>query len=182
MSKEGEHGLKEVVFVIGGCRSGKSRQALDTAGRMAGNKKIFIATCVPLDAEMKQRVDRHQRERSRDWQTVEAPVDLPRAIMEGSRQADVLLVDCLTLWVSNLLMEIEDDETIAERITVLTQSVASASCPVILVSNEVGGGIVPENKLARRFRDLSGAANQAVAAQADRVVWMVAGIPVQIKG
>jgi len=182
VSKEGEHDLKEVVFVIGGCRSGKSRQALETAGGIAGNKKIFIATCIPYDAEMRQRVDRHQRERSRDWKTVEAPIDLPRAIMKCSRQADVLLVDCLTLWISNLLMEIEDDEPIAERITALIQSVASASCPVILVSNEVGGGIVPENKLARRFRDLTGAANQAVAAQADRVVWMVAGIPVQIKG
>jgi adenosylcobinamide kinase/adenosylcobinamide-phosphate guanylyltransferase len=174
--------LKEVVFIIGGCRSGKSRHALETAKRIAGIKKIFIATCIPHDAEMRQRVDRHQKERGRDWQTVEAPVDLTQAITVSSRQADVLLVDCLTLWISNLLMEIEDDEIIAERIAGLTQSVASASSPVILVSNEVGGGVVPENKLARRFRDLAGTANQAVAEQADRVVWMVAGIPVQIKG
>ena len=173
--------MKEIVFVIGGCRSGKSRHALETADRIAGNKKIFIATCVPQDAEMKQRVDRHQKERGQDWQTVEAPVHLPQAIIEYSRQADVLLVDCLTLWISNLLMETEDDELINERISNLKQSLASASCPVILVSNEVGAGIVPENKLARRFRDLVGTANQAIAAQADRVAWMVAGIPVTIK-
>lgn len=173
--------MKEIVFVIGGCRSGKSRHALETADRIAGNKKIFIATCVPQDAEMKQRVDRHQKDRGQDWQTVEAPVHLPQAIIEYSRQADVLLVDCLTLWISNLLMETEDDELINERISNLKQSLASASCPVILVSNEVGAGIVPENKLARRFRDLVGTANQAIAAQADRVAWMVAGIPVTIK-
>jgi adenosylcobinamide kinase/adenosylcobinamide-phosphate guanylyltransferase len=173
--------LKEIVFVIGGCRSGKSRHALATADGIAGDKKIFIATCVPHDAEMKQRVDRHQKERGQHWQTIEAAIHLPQAIIEYSRQADVLLVDCLTLWISNLLMETEYDELINERIISLIQSLASASCPVILVSNEVGAGIVPENKLARRFRDLVGAANQAVAAQADRVAWMVAGIPVKIK-
>ncbi len=173
--------MKEIVFVIGGCRSGKSRHALETADGIAGEKKIFIATCVPRDAEMKQRVDRHQKERGQDWQTVETPIHLPQAIIEYSGQADVLLVDCLTLWISNLLMETEDDELINERIISLIPSLASASCPVILVSNEVGAGIVPENRLARRFRDLAGAANQAVAAQADRVVWMVAGIPVKIK-
>ena len=174
--------MKEIVFVIGGCRSGKSRHALETAARIAANKRIFIATCIPYDAEMKQRVDRHQKERGRDWQTVEAPVDLPQTVTDSSRQADVVLIDCLTLWISNLLMEIEDDETITERIFSLAQTLESATCPVILVSNEVGAGIVPENQLARRFRDLVGTANQTLAEQADRVVWMVAGIPVRIKG
>lgn len=174
--------MNEVIFIIGGCRSGKSRHALEIADRISGNKKIFIATCIPHDAEMKRRVDRHQKERGQDWQTVEAPVHLPRTIVECSRRASVLLVDCLTLWISNLLMETENDEVIDEQILNLIQSLASAGCPVVIVSNEVGAGIVPENKLARRFRDLVGAANQAVAAQADRVVWMVAGIPVKIKG
>jgi len=174
--------LKEVVFVIGGCRSGKSRHALETASKVAGSRKIFIATCVPRDAEMQQRVDRHQKERGQDWQTLEAPVDLPQAVAESSRQSDVLLIDCLTLWISNLLLTIEDDEIITERIFSLAQTLGSASCPVVLVSNEVGTGIVPENQLARRFRDLVGTANQTIAEQADKVVWMVAGIPVQIKG
>ena len=174
--------MKEVIFVIGGCRSGKSRYALETADGISKKEKIFIATCVPHDAEMEQRVDRHQKERGRNWQTAETPVHLPQAIAASSRQAKVLLVDCLTLWISNLMLEIEDDEIISERIAELVQSFNSASCPVVLVSNEVGAGIVPENRLARRFRDLVGEANQAVAARADRVVWMVAGIPVMIKG
>jgi adenosylcobinamide kinase/adenosylcobinamide-phosphate guanylyltransferase len=170
------------MFVIGGCRSGKSRFALDTADSISKEEKIFIATCVPHDAEMQRRVDRHQKERGHSWKTVETPVHLPQAIAACSRRAKVLLVDCLTLWISNLMLDIEDDELINERITELIQSFNSANCPLVLVSNEVGTGVVPENRLARRFRDLVGAANQAVAARADRVVWMVAGIPVIIKG
>jgi adenosylcobinamide kinase/adenosylcobinamide-phosphate guanylyltransferase len=174
--------LKEIVFVVGGCRSGKSRYALETANEISKEEKIFIATCVPHDAEMKQRVDRHQKERGPNWQTAETPVHLPQTIAARSRQAKVLLVDCLTLWISNLMLGIEDDEIISERIGELVQSFNSLNCPLVLVSNEVGTGIVPENRLARRFRDLVGEANQAVAARADRVVWMVAGIPVMIKG
>ena len=174
--------MKEVIFVIGGCRSGKSRFALETADGISEEEKFFIATCVPHDAEMEQRVERHQKERGPNWQTVETPVHLSRAVAACSRHAEVVLVDCLTLWISNLMLEIEDDETIRERIAELVQSFNSANCPVVLVSNEVGAGIVPENMLARRFRDLVGAANQAVADRADRVVWMVAGIPVIIKG
>jgi adenosylcobinamide kinase/adenosylcobinamide-phosphate guanylyltransferase len=173
--------LKEIIFVIGGCRSGKSRHALETADAIAEDKKIFIATCIPHDEEMKQRVDRHQKERRRNWQTVEAPVHLAQVIVEHSRQADVLLVDCLTLWISNLMLKTEDDEKILERIPSLIQALESAVCPVVLVSNEVGTGIVPENRLSRRFRDLVGSTNQAVAEHADRVIWMVAGIPVRIK-
>ena len=174
--------MKEIVFAIGGCRSGKSRQALETAEAMPGDQKVFLATCVPQDAEMRRRVAQHQQERSREWRTIEAPVHLPRAIDELSRQADVLLIDCLTLWVSNLMMEIDDDETILGQIPDLIRALESAVCPVVLVSNEVGAGIVPENELSRRFRDLVGSVNQAVAGCADRVVWMVAGLPVRIKG
>ena len=174
--------MNEVIFVIGGCRSGKSRQALETAEGMLGDHKTFIATCIPRDAEMKQRVAQHQKERNLSWHTVEAPVHLPQAIVEQSRQADVVLVDCLTLWISNLMLELEDDRKILACLPDLTRALKSAACPVVLVSNEVGTGIVPENQLSRRFRDLVGSTNQAVAAQADRVVWMVAGIPVEIKG
>jgi adenosylcobinamide kinase/adenosylcobinamide-phosphate guanylyltransferase len=174
--------LNEVIFVIGGCRSGKSRQALETAEGMPGGHKTFIATCIPRDAEMKQRVAQHQKERSLIWRTVEAPVHLPQVIVDQSRQADVVLVDCLTLWISNLMLEFEDDRKILACLPDLTRALKSADCPVVLVSNEVGTGIVPENQLSRRFRDLVGSTNQAVARQADRVVWMVAGIPVEIKG
>ena len=174
--------MKEVLFVLGGCRSGKSRQALAQAESMPGDHKVFIATCIPRDAEMKQRVAQHQKERSLIWRTVEAPVHLPQAIIEQSRSADVLLVDCLTLWISNLMLELEDDRKILAGLPDLTRALQAAACPVVLVSNEVGSGIVPENQLSRRFRDLVGSANQAIAEQADRVVWMVAGIPVPIKG
>jgi adenosylcobinamide kinase/adenosylcobinamide-phosphate guanylyltransferase len=174
--------LKEVIFVIGGCRSGKSRHALETAERLTEDQKIFMATCIPHDEEMQQRVRRHQAERSRNWQTIETPVHLPRAIEENSRRAGVLLVDCLTLWINNLLMESDDGKNVQKQIQDLKNAIQAAGCPVVLVSNEVGGGIVPENRLARLFRDLVGSVNQAVAETADRVVWMVAGIPVRIKG
>ena len=124
----------------------------------------------------------HQQERSRSWDTVEAPLLLPETIAEHSRRGQVLLVDCLTLWISNLLAESEDTASILEQIPDLIQAIDRASCPVVLVSNEVGTGIVPENRLARLYRDLIGSVNQAVAQRAGKVVWMVAGIPVTIKG
>jgi len=170
------------IFVLGGCRSGKSSYALETAEKYSVDRNVFIATCIPDDDEMKLRVTRHQQERSRHWHTVEAPIDLPEAIVAASREAGILLVDCLTLWVSNLLMENQDSDQILNQVQSLTRAVASSACPVILVSNEVGTGIVPENKLARLYRDLIGSTNQAVAECADQVIWVVAGIPVTIKG
>ena len=178
----GTETLKEIVFVIGGCRSGKSTYAMQTAEKVPAEQKIFIATCVPQDDEMKRRVARHQKERSQNWVTVEAPLDLPEAILQNSRRGDVILVDCLTLWVSNLLMETGDEKKIADTTSRLIDALEKATCPIVLVSNEVGTGIVPENKLARQFRDISGWVNQAVARCANKVVWMVAGIPVTVKG
>lgn len=174
--------MKKTVFVLGGCRSGKSGYALETAEQFPGDNKIFIATCIPSDDEMKQRVTRHRQERSRTWKTAEAPLLLPEAIAENSRRADVILADCLTLWVSNLLMESDDASKIEMQIPRLTAAIEKSHCPVILVSNEVGQGIVPENKLARLYRDLIGSTNQAVAQCVDQVVWTVAGIPVTVKG
>ena len=174
--------MKKKIFVLGGCRSGKSSYALETAQKFSGNKKVFIATCVPRDDEMKLRVARHQQERSRHWHTVEAPLHLPQAIVEAGGKASVLLIDCLTLWINNLLMENYDSEQILDQVQSLSRAVSSATLPVVLVSNEVGTGIVPDNKLARLYRDLVGSTNQAVAACADQVIWTVAGIPVIIKG
>ncbi len=174
--------MNEIVFIIGGCRSGKSQHALQTAEKMPGSRKIYIATCVPQDDEMKQRVAKHQKERDRSWATVEEPVHLPVAISERSQEADVILVDCLTLWVSNLLMETDDEEKLEQTISQLIDTLEKATCPIVLVSNEVGTGIVPENKLARQYRDIIGLANQAVAETAGRVIWMVAGIPLTVKG
>lgn len=173
--------MKETVLVIGGCRSGKSDFSLQMAEQMPGQDKIFIATCVPRDKEMEQRVLRHKNKRSRDWKTIEVPLRLPEAILENSRKENVILLDCLTLWINNLLLESDEPDEIEEHVLKLTRSLEKVPGSVIIVSNEVGTGIVPENRLARLFRDVTGITNQRVAACVDRVVWMVAGIPVTIK-
>ena len=171
-----------MTFVIGGCRSGKSTYALQTAERINGNKNIFVATCLPQDDEMAQRVARHQKERGRHWTTIEEPHYLPEVISEHSPNADVMLIDCLTLWVSNLLMKTADENKWEETVSRLIDAFKTASCPLVVVSNEVGAGIVPENRLARQYRDIIGFVNQAVAETAVTVIWMVAGIPVVVKG
>ncbi len=173
--------MNKTTFVIGGCRSGKSGYALKVAEETSESKRLFIATCVPQDEEMKQRVMQHRQERSKSWESVEAPLLLSDAITMHCQNADVLLVDCLTLWISNLLLENDDVEKINEQVAGLTRAIESSSCPVVLVSNEVGTGIVPENRLARMYRDAVGFANQKVAQCCEEVIWMVAGIPVRIK-
>jgi adenosylcobinamide kinase/adenosylcobinamide-phosphate guanylyltransferase len=175
--------VRQTIFVIGGCRSGKSRQALELAEKRAVGDKIFVATCVPHDEEMHQRVRQHQQERGEDWITVEAPIEVPATVTAHSAPDTVVLIDCLTLWTSNLLMTATggDLDVIREAAADLTASLAKAPGPVILVSNEVGTGVVPENKLARLFRDATGYVNQQIAAIAAPVFWMVAGLPVKIK-
>lgn len=174
---------REVHFVLGGCRSGKSSHALALAGARTGEKNIFVATCMPADDEMQARVVRHQQERGPQWQTVEEPLELARVIREHGSDggADVILVDCLTLWISNLMARYEDDDKVMEQVEDLGRALGDTVCPVFLVSNEVGAGIVPENAMARRFRDLAGFVNQHAARCARRVTWMVAGIAVEIK-
>ncbi len=168
------------ILVLGGCRSGKSSHALQLAETM-GRRRVFVATCVPHDDEMQNRVDRHRRERSDTWRTLEIPINLAEAIRAHNPAADVILVDCLTLWLNNLLMQTQDTNQMQRAIDELAEAVKTAPHAVILVSNEVGAGIVPENRLARLYRDLAGWTNQAIAAACDRVVWTVAGIPVTIK-
>lgn len=173
--------MSDITLVIGGCKSGKSRYALELAENY-GFRKVFIATCVAFDEEMKQRVDRHRQERADTWQTFDVPELVPEAIFDHAGPGVVLLVDCLTLWINNLLLVSEDASMILSKVDALSLAVKSAPCPVILVSNEVGAGIVPENRLARLFRDVTGTANQRIAAVADRVVCMMAGLPIALKG
>ncbi|MFW6011500.1 MAG: bifunctional adenosylcobinamide kinase/adenosylcobinamide-phosphate guanylyltransferase, partial [Desulfosalsimonas sp.] len=165
---------KQIHLILGGCRSGKSRYALELADGVSGRLNIFAATCVPADEEMKARVLRHQQERNRKWTTVEAPLALPGSIREHCADADVIIVDCLTLWISNLMERHKNVEPVMEQVRLLAKALEETNCPVFLVSNEVGSGIVPENPMARRFRDLAGFANQHIASYADRVTWMVA--------
>ncbi|MFH2093714.1 MAG: bifunctional adenosylcobinamide kinase/adenosylcobinamide-phosphate guanylyltransferase [Pseudomonadota bacterium] len=172
---------EQITFVVGGCRSGKSTSALNQADRMSGKNKYFIATSVPTDIEMELRVVKHQKERGSDWQTIEEPVEIDKWIQKVSPKASVILVDCLTLWVSNLLFQLKEPDLIDQAICNLEQALKQCKCPIFLVSNEVGYGIVPENQLARQFRDLAGSVNQRVARIAHRVILTVAGIDVQIK-
>ncbi len=175
--------MKETILITGGCRSGKSGYALKLAEGMNADHNVFIATCVPHDREMKQRVENHRKERNKTWDTIETPVNLPEAILKNSSEKTVILVDCLTLWINNLMIEnkIDIQEKLIPYLDKLVKSLENSVNPVILVTNEVGTGIVPENKMARLFRDLAGFVNQRVASCADKVVWMVAGLPVIIK-
>jgi adenosylcobinamide kinase/adenosylcobinamide-phosphate guanylyltransferase len=171
----------ESILIIGGARSGKSSFALTLAQEYPGDERIFIATCVPRDDEMKQRVARHQKERNPEWKTLEIPIRIADTIIEKSPTTDLILIDCLTLWVSNLILDIRDEAGIYREIERMIESLRASRCPVILVSNEVGCGIVPENPLARFFRDVSGRVNQQVAGVCSKVFWMAAGIPISVK-
>jgi adenosylcobinamide kinase/adenosylcobinamide-phosphate guanylyltransferase len=169
------------TLIIGGCRSGKSARALSEAENFKMRRRLFIATCRPYDEEMRTRIDRHQRERDPSWETLEVPLELPASLAAHNTRGNVILVDCLTLWVTNLLLAEHSGAEIETQIAALVDTLPVMNCPVILVANEVGQGIVPENQMARQFRDWAGMVNQKVAACADHVLWMVAGIPVRIK-
>lgn len=167
---------RELALVLGGARSGKSRFAEELLARHAP-PWLYVATAEAGDAEMVTRIAAHKARRGTDWMTREAPRDLVGALAEpGDRP---VLVDCLTLWLSNLMLA---DAAIDAEIARLEQALERARAPVVLVANEVGSGIVPDNALARRFRDLQGQLNQRLAARADRVVLVVAGLPLFVKG
>ncbi|MFP4445265.1 MAG: bifunctional adenosylcobinamide kinase/adenosylcobinamide-phosphate guanylyltransferase [Desulfosudaceae bacterium] len=174
--------MKETMLVTGGCRSGKSAYAQRAAEQMAVTDRYFLATCQPADEEMRQRVARHQQDRGEQWQTRECPLDIEPVLRDMENDQAVVLVDCLTLWMSNLLAVTEDPAKIERRVAGLVEAVDQTVASVILVSNEVGCGIVPENRLARLYRDMVGLANQALARQVDHVAWMVSGMPVIVKG
>jgi adenosylcobinamide kinase/adenosylcobinamide-phosphate guanylyltransferase len=165
-----------LTLVLGGARSGKSRyaEALITALRPPW---IYAATGQAFDGEMAERIAAHQARRGAGWTTVETPRDLAATL--AAHAGAPILVDCLTLWLSNLMMAEAAIEAEFDR---LEQALARARGPVVLVANEVGAGIVPDNALARRFRDLQGGLNQRIAAQADHVVLSVAGLPLFVKG
>lgn len=169
------------LFVTGGCRSGKSSYAQRYA-ESAGKRRIYLATSQALDDEMRQRIRTHQESRGAGWDTIEEPIEVKDALVKAAMQADVVLLDCITLWVTNCLMAEMSDEEIFSRADDLARTFSEIPCSVAIVSNEVGSGIVPEHALARRFRDLAGAVNQRIAAKADTVVLSVSGIPLAVKG
>jgi adenosylcobinamide kinase/adenosylcobinamide-phosphate guanylyltransferase len=169
------------LLVTGGCRSGKSRYALNYANRNF-NRKLFLATSEVLDEEMALRVERHKQARGPEWETCEEPIEVVERIRGYDGKVDVILLDCLTLWLSNLLIKWDDDLKVTDEVVKLAEAVRASQASLILVTNEVGMGIVPAEPLARRYRDLAGTANQRIAEIADRVVLMVSGIPLFVKG
>lgn len=172
--------MSKKILITGGCRSGKSRQALSLARNIPG-EKIYVATAEALDSEMVERIAKHQQERGEGWQTYEEPTELAKVFSQLENRAGVLILDCLTLWISNLLIKDYVQEHILKETIGLMDQCEQMQCQLIIVTNEVGAGIVPENKLARDFRDIVGAANQLVAQRCDEVIHMVSGIPTTIK-
>jgi adenosylcobinamide kinase/adenosylcobinamide-phosphate guanylyltransferase len=170
--------LPQLTLILGGARSGKSRHAESLITAFAPPPRIYVATAQALDAEMTERIAHHRARRVAGWQTIEAPHDLAGAIAAAPPDA-ALLVDCLTLWLTNRMLAEAD---IAADTAAFEATLARRHAPTVLVSNEVGSGVVPDNALARRFADLQGRLNQRIAGIADRVVLVVAGLPLTLKG
>jgi adenosylcobinamide kinase/adenosylcobinamide-phosphate guanylyltransferase len=168
------------ILIGGGVRSGKSRFALALARRL-GRRRLFVATAQAGDAEMHARIERHRHERGGDFETAEVPLDLPDALRERAAGYDVVLVDCLTLWLANVLLETGTSAAVETRVTALLDSLSARATPIIIVTNEVGLGIVPESELGRVFRDLAGSAHQRLSRQADEVYFAVLGTMLRIK-
>lgn len=166
-----------ITLVLGGARSGKSTFAESLA--RCHSQRVYIATAERVDDEMAHRIEVHRRQRGADWRTVEAPLDLAEAIRQESTPNICLLVDCLTVWLGNLM---HYDREIDAAQNALLNTLTNVSGPVVLVANEVGLGIVPDNAAARTFRDHAGRLNQAVARLAKRVYFVAAGLPVLLKG
>jgi adenosylcobinamide kinase/adenosylcobinamide-phosphate guanylyltransferase len=176
-----ERDRKTVTLVLGGARSGKSRWAQEFA---AGFERVaYLATAQALDAEMHEKIRRHQEDRPKHWRTFEEPLELARVVAAHASQFDIILLDCLTFYVANLLQADETEPgAIEPRMQSLLGVLGEAPVSMILVSNEVGCGVVPPYPAGRSYRDALGELNQRVAAIADNVVLMVAGLPLALKG
>jgi len=168
----------KLTFVLGGARSGKSSFA-EKLVEDSGLQPVYLATGRAFDKEMESRISIHRDRRGSEWQTVEEPLDLVGALEKHARHDRFVLVDCLTLWITNLIMA---EQNIAAETETLIAALRLLSGPVVFVSNEVGLGIVPENRMAREFRDHAGFLHQAVASVADEVYFLAAGLPLKMKG
>ena len=169
--------MGECILIIGGAKSGKSTYALNLCRDMK-KRRIFLATAQPIDEEMKDKIKKHKEERGPGWITVEEPVRIAERIKELNKEDTVILLDCLTLWANNILLHDLDREKELDK---LKDALLHSKGTIVVVSNEVGMGIVPSDELSRRYRDFLGYANQQIACLANKVILMTAGIPVIIK-
>ncbi|MCK4520206.1 MAG: bifunctional adenosylcobinamide kinase/adenosylcobinamide-phosphate guanylyltransferase [Candidatus Omnitrophica bacterium] len=172
--------MKQFILVLGGARSGKSSYAVDLAKKLK-KRTVFIATATVSDSEMEKRIKLHKKVRPRQWKLIEESKDISLILPKLKGKYGVVLIDCLGLLISNLLADNLEDKKIEMRIKKLISTILKLKVTTILVSNEVGMGIVPISPLARRFRDLVGLSNQMIAKNADKVIFMQAGIPLIIK-
>jgi len=173
--------MGKIIFITGGARSGKSKFALKLAKKF-GKNVVFLATGLPKDKEMAKRIKIHRKNRPGDWKTVVEEKNILKVIKEEIKESfcHLLIIDCLTLFISNLLLSDEGEKEILKQIRGIMKLLQKAKYVTIIVSNEVGSGIVPNNELTRRFRDLAGLANQLVAKEADEVYLVVSGIPMRL--
>jgi adenosylcobinamide kinase/adenosylcobinamide-phosphate guanylyltransferase len=172
--------MGRLILITGGARSGKSACAESLIGTGSATPVTYLATAEALDEEMAERIRRHRARRPPHWRTIEAPRDADRRLARSVRRNGWIILDCLTIFLANVLEE-QTDEAILERVEAMAAAAADGRAGTIVVTNEVGSGIVPENAAARRFRDLAGLANQAVARRAGEVYFTVAGLAQRIK-
>ncbi len=172
--------MSQITFITGGARSGKSRLAEALAVKH-GEPLLYIATAAYGDREMAERIARHQERRGAAWQTIEEQYDLAGVLSGHDRWFKATLVDCVTLWLTNLLLKYEDKRAVLDEVRRTAATFPLLKTPLILVSNEVGMGIIPDNPLARAFCDLSGEANELLAAAADEVYVTFSGLPLKLK-
>lgn len=173
--------MSKIIFILGGARSGKSSFALKLAKEEKNKKVAFVATGEPFDNEMKQRISLHKKSRPGPWETFEEPYNLSKLLNKKAAVFDILIIDCLTLFVSNLLLKGNSEKGIIKEMNKVLSILKAAKAKSIIVSNEVGLGIVPDNKLSRDFRDVAGKINQSVAQSADEVFFIVSGLPMKVK-
>lgn len=184
--------MKAFVLLLGGARSGKSSHAEEIAAEVGGDSVLYLATAEPKDAEMAERIARHRAARPQTWRTIEAPREIAAALREGWQGEKVILLDCITLLVTNLLPAGEGFEQVAvqvreyerivmDEIEAMIDFITETDALVLVVSNEVGMGLVPPYELGRAYRDILGRVNKTLAQSADRVFFLVAGIPMQVK-
>lgn len=173
--------MGKLIFVTGGSRSGKSSYGLEIA-KSNSMDKLFIATCIPEDEEMRKRVLLHQQSRPSSWNTIEVNEELVSVLSKETAKDLVIVLDCLTLFVSARLINGDDEKLIRHKVEEIVNIIKNGRSTVIIISNEVGMGLIPDNKLGREFRDIAGFCNQIVAAGSEEVYFMVSGIPMKIKG